>query len=85
MGVTVVTVLKFSGRGNLDVDGLTGVEASQATKTDTVYTKWTGDLLLDIKQAHGGRESTRLQSTVLMIISAPRARDHIAYQEVHNY
>ena len=28
----------------LDVDGLTCVEASQATKTDMVYTEWTGDL-----------------------------------------
>jgi hypothetical protein len=45
LGVTVVSVLKFQEEGlDLDADGLTCVEVSQATKTDMVYTKWMGDL-----------------------------------------
>ena len=43
-GVTVIRVRNFSRKRELDVDQLTYVEASHATKMDSVYTEWTGDL-----------------------------------------
>ena len=40
----MVRVLNFFRKKELDVDQLTYVEASQATKTDTVDTEGMGDL-----------------------------------------